>query len=276
MVWAYIVSAVNHRSKLYITMEIYNVFRRDETNAGDWFSPAFRYFSFLGEKTIDIFSDEIPEAPSILVFGGGGLISPDDSFQRIQRFFDAGHNCIAWGLGENWTINKDDGFLTQSPLYYPEWLSKFNVLGMRDFCNPGEHVPCASCFHPAFDKKYEVTREYGVYQHKRIPIPSMGHEVNSNDGADMDAKIAFLGGCETVITNSYHGIYWAKLLGKKVISIPFASKFYGIDESIKHCPPWDIDLSRVSEADENRLFLAECRQKNELFAEMVKNYIASV
>lgn len=257
-------------------MKIYNVFRRDETNVGDWFSPAFRYFPFLGERTIDLASDEVPDSPSVLIFGGGGLISPEKAFQKIHRFFDAGHHCISWGLGENWTINKELGYLPQAPLNYPDWLDKFHLLGMRDFCNPGAHVPCASCLHPAFDKEYEVTREVGVYQHKRIHIPSKGYDTITNDGAEMDAKIAFLGSCETVISNSYHGVYWAKLLGKKVVSVPFASKFYGIDTSIRHCPPWDIDLDALEPVDTEKMFLNECRQKNNAFAKKVQSFLQSV
>lgn len=46
-------------------MNIYNVFRKDETNVGDLYCPPFRYFSFLGDKTIDVTSDEFPEAPGM-------------------------------------------------------------------------------------------------------------------------------------------------------------------------------------------------------------------
>ncbi|SHI85144.1 hypothetical protein SAMN02745181_1035 [Rubritalea squalenifaciens DSM 18772] len=257
-------------------MKIYNVFRRDESNAGDWYSPAFRYFPFLGQETLDIACDPAPEEPAILIFGGGGLISPGGSFKDIHRFFNDRHHCIGWGVGENWTINMDDGFYPKQPLHYPEWLSNFKLLGLRDFCNPYEHVPCASCFHEAFDQDYEVQHEVGIYQHKRMHLPKKGFPALSNNGADMNEKIAFIGSCETIVTNSYHGIYWALLLGKKVISVPFASKFYGISPDLTHCPPWDIDIDAAQAPEDPKAYLRECRDLNKQFGKKVESYISQL
>ncbi|CAL4869162.1 hypothetical protein MMA231_03453 (plasmid) [Asticcacaulis sp. MM231] len=151
----------------------------------------------------------------------------------------------------------------------PDYLKAFDLVGVRDFGTEYRWVPCASCMLPQLDKPYVVQHEVVIYEHKRIPIPLNGTPRLSNDGNDIDAVLAFLASGETVITNSYHGAYWATLLGKRVIAIPNMSKMY----RFKHFPV-------VCRADEWKRFsaltraypeaLAECRAANLAFFEEVK------
>ena len=92
----------------------------------------------------------------------------------------------------------------------------------------------------------------------------------------MNEKIAFIGSCETIVTNSYHGIYWALLLGKKVISVPFASKFYGISPDLTHCPPWDIDIDAAQAPEDPKAYLRECRDLNKQFGKKIESYISQL
>ena len=54
----------------------------------------------------------------------------------------------------------------------------------------------------------------------------------TNEHADMETILDFLGSGETILTSSFHGAYWGTLLGRKVLAFPFSSKFF----TLKHRP----------------------------------------
>ena len=79
---------------------------------------------------------------------------------------------------------------------------------------------------------------------------------------------------ETIISNSYHALYWALLLGKKVILYnSFSSKFYGFKSPLnKYSGNIEKDLSEV------RIFpsmLEEARDLNIKYKNKVINFIRS-
>lgn len=39
----------------------------------------------------------------------------------------------------------------------------------------------------------------------------------TNSAMNLETAVSFLGSSEVVLTTSYHGLYWATLLGRKVI-----------------------------------------------------------
>lgn len=183
---------------------------------------------------------------------------------------------VLWGAGINSKDLKEDSY----SLNYPSYITKFHLVGVRDWDTDYRWVPCVSCMHPAFDKKYEIKNEVVWFEHKKrlidnkwmdlIPAPRM-----LNTGQNFDQIIEFLGSAETVITNSYHGVYWATLLGKKVVCIPWSSKF----NMFKHPPimanerNWHISIQdAVSYPDA----LTECRNANKLFAYDVIQLIKSM
>lgn len=245
-------------------MQIINLFRMDETNAGDWHSPPCRYFPELGEVCAEVTAKTLPKERSIIVMGGGGLISPKQGFQRIRRFLGK-HYCVGWGLGENWHDEKNLGYFPPSEITFPDYLNEFEMLGIRDASDKFRQVPCASCMHPAFDESYVIERRIGYYLHKRIPLALQGNVAASNDGAGIEDKIRFLGSSEVVVTNSYHGVYWAMLLNRPVICIPFGSKFYGFGETIIFQKPWEIQLDPLPEFPSYEGYLTRCRAANQLF-----------
>ena len=141
---------------------------------------------------------------------------------------------VIWGAGHNSDYIKK----LKGDLEYPEWLRDFNLVGVRDYNQQYNWVPCASCMHPALRKKYPIKNDVVWFEHKKQLIKSA--EFGSkpiprfiNSGDNIDQTIELLGSANVVITNSYHGAYWATLLKKKVIvADPWSSKF----NALKHQP----------------------------------------
>jgi len=75
-----------------------------------------------------------------------------------------------------------------------------------------------------------------------------------------------LGSGETIITNSFHGAYWALLMGRKVlIYVPWCSKFVTFPVWLASCgeDDWEVKLSEAISVDG---YLEECRAINYEFA----------
>jgi hypothetical protein len=201
---------------------------------------------------------------------------------EFQRLFNEAHKSIKrnkgpkilWGAGHNQReVNKKDG-----ELVWPRWMKEFDLVGVRDYLQGFNWVPCASCMHPAFDKKYEVTNKIVWFEHKKqlikgaefgsVPIPRI-----VNSGQNLEQTISILGSAEIVVTNSYHGVYWATLLGKKVICVdPWTSKFF----YFRHMPviarsrDWEDKLDKAV-AYPNAL--NECREANINFWKQVQELV---
>lgn len=180
---------------------------------------------------------------------------------------------ILWGAGHNSRDINEDSYSVN----YPNYLNKFHLVGVRDWDTDYRWVPCASCMHSAFDKEYEVKNEIVWFEHKKkliegkyldtIPAPRM-----VNTGQNMEQIIEFLGSAETVITNSYHGVYWATLLKKKVVCVPWGSKF----SMFKHAPTIASEKNWQDKIDKASVYpnaLEECRNANKEFYEDVLKLI---
>lgn len=176
---------------------------------------------------------------------------------------------VIWGAG----LNERGNSTTYS---LPKWLKKYDLVGIRDYINEFTWVPCASCMHPAFDKTYKVTNDVVFFEHKKqllkpnqIGNTPMPRFVNSGD--NFDQTIEILGSANTVITNSYHGVYWATLLGKRVICMePWSSKFM----HFKHKPLYATAKDKIPDIIRDAPFypnaLQECREANNSFWRKVK------
>lgn len=255
-----------------MTDTVGNVFRTDETNVGDWYCAPYRYFDFPNKATADIL-DVSPEhlAPDV-VLGGGGLIAKTfhDHMRKLADVRPRVASLVAWGIGESENVDRQGGFVLPYDGASPDYLKAFDLVGVRDFGADYPWLPCASCMLEQFDRDYPTTHDVVVYQHKRIPIPVSGFPTRTNAGADIDDVLAFLASGDLVITNSYHGAYWATLLGRRVLAIPNMSKMY----RLKHAPV-------ICRAEEWRRFaplarrypeaLAECRAANIAFFERVES-----
>jgi len=235
---------------------ITNIYRINYSNCGDLSSSPFNYFSApFPVNRVCISSLDKVRQNYFSVFGGGGLIY-DEWLKGLSSYFnDCKGIAIGWGVGLN--IHE-----LGNKALYPSFVNRFQLLGVRDFGFGLRWVPCASCMHHAFDHKYHITKEIGVFEHVEVPL-NVEHPKFKNNKT-VEEALEFIGGCEKIITNSYHGAYWSLLLGKKVIVLPVenSSRFY----FFKHKPKI-VDYGSLNfegcQIYENAL--QECRDANKTF-----------
>lgn len=178
----------------------------------------------------------------------------------------AGHNSEAVGVDFN-------------DIKWPKSFGRYRSIGIRDYDERSKYtwVPCPSCMHPAFDKQYAIKNDIIWFEHKKqlIKATDFGSEVIPrfvNSGNNFEQTIELLGSANIVLTNSYHGVYWATLLGKKVI-VPggqWSTKF----QFFKH-PPTFVGKKEdwrdyVEQARTYPNALAECRRANTTYWENIK------
>lgn len=221
----------------------------------------------------------------VVVLGGGGLIALDrhSSHDRVMQFLSifarSGGTAVAWGIGHNRMGGWRDWMAERNGDFYPAWLADFALIGLRDLPNPYAWVPCVSCMHPAFEQRSDVKHEVVAFLHgqESARIRHAFHGIPQLDNIQSGNRkrseqrfrevIELIGSGRTVVTNSYHGLYWATLLGKNVIAMPNSSKFSGFKYPFTVCE----DLSKWRECAGNTSIysgaLAECREANKAFFE---------
>ena len=256
------------------TSQVGGVYRADPGNTGDAYCSPFSYFDFGSLRLTDIFAvPPVTWLPSTLVVGGGGLFGNTTFDPRFEALFARPYDAVVgWGIGENSRIDTARGYVPPADLSYPDYTSRFDLLGVRDHGAPFSWVPCASCLHPLFAERWPIVHDVVVYEHKRVPIDIEGFPKMSNGTGDLARVAAFLGSARVVITNSYHGAYWAQLMGKGVVAFPFSSKFYGLRHRVTLCEPkdWRQGLDRV---ELQAPALAECVDANLAFSARVRDLI---
>ena len=156
---------------------VLNVHRHDPNNVGDFYCAPHLYFPELHQKVLDI--GEMRKASTKvrfnwaqsvrthdLIIGGGGLLNLPHFAQQMALFEalgSRGKKTVLWGPGHN-----DPAWSTfKTPAQYQVDLSKFGMVGLRDYSAPGTWVPCVSCLHPIFDQKIAPEHEYGVLMGKK-------------------------------------------------------------------------------------------------------------
>jgi hypothetical protein len=275
---------------------IVNLHRVNTKNIGDLMCAPYRYFAFLqNSPVLDLIGFKEGESPTLddrkewakqvaqagaLIIGGGGLLGTDffaGGFRRVQSERSTASKAIIWGAGHNdWKI----GDWRKLKAVHDVDAQNFDLIGVRDYNSGYEWVPCVSCMSPELDEfsGVEIVHEVGMYAHSgtmknpklldRIPrnLPTL-----SNDG-ELRPVLKFLASCETVLTDSFHGMYWATLMGRKVIAFPSSSKFYSAKHPVPLCAPEDWQ-SRMRMAHTYPEALQECRQANAAFADKVANLI---
>jgi hypothetical protein len=234
---------------------------KNTVNTGDMACTPYHYFSFPRARSFHL-SDKIPPCDAAIF--GGGAIEPQLRNEGLHRKIVAKYK-IAWGIGTSRSGTKDHGPLVDD----------LDLCGVREYEREGGiYVPCVSCMSPLFDLPYKVLYEFVLYSHAAKPIPGPKIEgiPELNNRAPLDAALAFIASGETVITNSYHGAYWATLLGKKVICIPFSSKFYGykFPPIYSNAKDWLQDSKKAVYHPEA---LDDCRHENHKFYQQVLNLI---
>ncbi len=132
---------------------------------------------------------------------------------------------------------------------------------------------------PLFDEDYKVTREAVLFVNANEGIRTrfqvaVGLQPFMKNDRPMAEIVAFLGSAEVIVTDSYHGVYWGTLLGRKVVAVPYSSKFYGF----RHPPAYSRNrgLDWRAEALGVRVYpdaLAECRSATREFYGRVRGAI---
>jgi len=239
----------------------------DRQNIGDRLSSPINYFKFPGFRletldfralkpnttpprgkfggslrVSDLQGEPHPNCRYHLLLGGGGLLfkSFRSCYERLQelRSYIKG-KWIVWGAGQQIyegvkTSPQDtvvDGLNKAKQAFdYQQYLSAFDLVGIRDFAMGYDWLPCASCMHPEFDRERQVQHEFVVFSHRKFQLKVGNLPRMTNETQSFAEVLDFLGSGETILTSSYHGTYWGMLLGRRVLAFPFSTKFLTLRE----------------------------------------------
>lgn len=268
---------------------IINVWEKDTTNIGDITCSPCLYFKELQKNSINIsimnFKNYINLKDKVIIVGGGGLLLSyfEKSIDNIIKLAK-NNRVIFWGVGfDNYIHEKSLIKVNTSDIF------KFAI---RDFDKniEYEYVPCASCMSDLFDK-YKSKKDkskYGLYLHRDYSKPIKNDLSDlpclyNTDVNNFEEAINFLASYEVILTNSFHGLYWGTLLGKKIILLPwvdngnigFSNKFNSFKFKPIYCKDWtkykDINNDEMLSYPES---LNECRLINKNFFNNIKQLLA--
>jgi hypothetical protein len=205
------------------------------------------------------------ETISAAIIGGGQVFAQLHEVVTSIRDRNAAAKIVAWGVGLPLQGKRDH--LVQRVA------ADFVAFGTRnyDWKEYLDFVPCASCLSTELDDAGPIQHEIVVYLHRKkdgpesipIDVPVMTNAMRSPREA-----LAFIASGETVVTSSYHGVYWAQLLGRKVLCLPYNDKF----QTFQHAPAMarpDSWLKEVRRAPRTAPLLEEYRALNLAFAKRI-------
>jgi len=248
---------------------------RDTSNVGDLKCTPFDYFTLRGESACRDFWSTVnagEDGFDNIVVGGGvfanNYIRMPIYYERLQPR----RHLILWGAGID---------APQTPRVPKDFIDRCALVGSRDYAGAsldGEKVvfcPCASAMNSAFDiSRPPPIHETVCYLHHNRPLNPpdafRGYPV-MNNYSDFTDALKFLASGKVVITNSYHGLYWATLLGRKVICLVMGAKFAHFKWAPMYVP---LDGFRDALDNAGKIpaypdALAECRSLNLAFYERV-------
>lgn len=245
---------------------IRNFFHFDADNIGDRLAGPSNYYFNSRIRNVNL-SRNRPLFGNV-IFGGGQIFSQMNAFTKSSGGYDDDTSLVAWGVGIPLKGKKDK--IVRSVA------DRFDLFGTRNYewRNEFSFVPCVSCMSDMFDNLEEPQHEVVVYSHrKKTPNLNANCEfpymTNSNNSPESVAQ--FIASGNTIVTSSYHGVYWAQLLGRKVICIPFSDKF----KTFQHTPffstedTWKSELNLATAVSPQ---LYEYRELNNIFFRKVSNW----
>ncbi|MCT8341051.1 polysaccharide pyruvyl transferase family protein [Flavobacteriaceae bacterium TK19130] len=264
-----------------------NVHVVNPNNVGDYYCGPHHYFSELKGKELNISDYRVTSkvtrdqwaaevSNNALIIGGGGLFNLRHFAKQLELFealAEKGKKIVVWGAGHNET----DRSQWQSVSSYNVDVSKFGLVGTRDYSMNNEYVPCVSCMHEIFDKSFTAEQEVGIiFNHNSIKNQELVKKLSkypvTSNTSSLDEMVEMIGKSETIVSNSYHAIFWAILLGRKTIAIPTTSKFF----DFKYQPivaTFETFEEKLSEAIAFDGVLEESRMLNRDYHEKVVNYL---
>lgn len=240
---------------------------RNTSNLGDrWCSP-YDWFAWPNDFRVkDIREDG--EKYDVSIIGGGKIFGGLNRFRGVQK--SEGQKNVAWGVST----------VQSFPISFKYFKARraCDLIGTRDW---GDKrfiwAPCVSCMAPQFDIASPPKHKLVFYYHAgktaaqgiTIPknIPSLSNNANS-----LEEALNFISSGEIVVSNSYHGVYWALLMGRKVLCIPFSNKFYHYRKhpGYSNAKDW---LSEISKAKAQPDMLRLCRDATLKFHDNLSNFL---
>lgn len=264
------------------------VYRLSIRNVGDRASCPAQYIPELAgffHADLTVVDLDAFAALRTVIVGGGGLLRPAANGWYADRWratldelggVRRPELLVYWGLGH---LDNRGRHLTRS-----DQCDAGDLVGVRDRIDGVRFVPCASALHPFFDCVPDPTTEVVVFHSADRPFALRGGpaaRIMGNTVSDPHVAMAHCAAGELVVTNSYHGWYWATLAGRRVVLVsPQSSKFSAL--------PWAADVAEA-EADGTVTWatlhgrgiahagaLGEARARNQQFADEVLERIAGL
>ncbi len=236
--------------------------RQSDRNVGDAACTPGLYFDFGASDDLP-FGAEAPECARAIL--GGGQVYDDVVDAAIYHTARARHR-VVWGVGISARNVRD--------LSFDILEGSAALIGTRNWgVKRCEYVPCASAMSPFFDNVLPPAHDVVCFWHARksdgVRRVAGLPEQDNHTGTMADA-LAFLASGATVVTNSFHGTYWAMCLGRRVLCVPFSDKFSQFQENPVFAGPEDWpDALEKAEAREGTL--EDARARNLAFYEQVMN-----
>ncbi|MDP3860120.1 MAG: hypothetical protein Q8Q63_00865 [Phaeovulum sp.] len=230
---------------------------RSTPNIGDRVATPARWLDFGGQVSVQDLGEEFP-ACDVAVLGGGQVYG--EVARAVLYHSAAARRRVVWGVGML-GVNRDTA-------RHDILAGAVDLMGCRDLGVPGTiHVPCASCMASRLTKPPPPRHAVVIYAHATKSAglarpPGIPHATN-HQGSFAQA-IDFIASGETVVSNSYHGTYWAMLMGRRVLCLPYGAKFGGFSQppEMAEAADWRAALPRAHVADG---YLEQCRSLTRSF-----------
>jgi hypothetical protein len=193
-------------------------FRRP--NVGDQNCSPASYFDFSGLSVVDVHDEVDWRGADLAIFGGGSWPKRMRKRAKAARW---ARLRVAWAVGH--TVRGEYGPMPQTA--HHKSIPLFEIFTQRDWGLDGRWVPCVSAMSEHFEDPPEPEHSTVFFGHPQDgPLAGVRGPKMMNDELDFGKVIRFLASGETVVTASYHGAYWATLLGRKVVAVPYSRKFW--------------------------------------------------
>lgn len=235
---------------------------KNTPNVGDLICSPYSYFDF-GQQRHDDFGETIPATKRAILGGGQAFGKCADA---VIYHSEAAQHKVIWGIGLSPKA--------ASGIQFDIVKANCSLFSTRNtgFDNL-DFVPCVSAMNAAFDAPADPQHDVVVFSHATksdgLQVPDNIPHI-SNHGGTAERAIAHIASGETVVTNSYHGTYWALLLRRKVLCLPFKDKFNHFPQTpaMSSIEDWQKDLGKAYRPDDT---LEEARVLNQQFFEKVMN-----
>lgn len=224
------------------------------------------YFPFpCGVVAMDQEDRDFSRGP--VIFGASGLLYPEIAPILEKAVSEKQHPMVAWGIGNNTHYG--------DRVWWPDWLAKFDLVGLRDHRSPYHYVPCPSCMSPLFaewrDKppQHELVIYDQVDYPVKLEVPDTPRMNNCHGKEKLAEVVAFLSSGRVILTSSYHGVYWGYLLNRRVLCWePWSTKFHTLFPApvFVNAESWQAHTWKPADTPG---YLEDCQRRNTEFHQQV-------